>query len=241
MMFASHDYDVPLLEVNPALRSALQRLFPSGNIYHQVATRLFSFSKRVQHAAEQYSPMAGDCLVGLQIRYRKLAAPNVTTPNVTTQFAAIAKSVAGHAPGTIFIAADVHVHGHLAGLLPERTVWWSNETQASLDKINTAGNPGTDLSAFVDLYLLTKCKHLICTSSSSFGSIAAAYSNTIPVNVVLGQHEAPFYKPLFWKALNSEPSLYKAGHCCQDQLTKANLDLLSAYHTNWVQLQQWHF
>jgi hypothetical protein len=242
LVFSSHDYDVPLLEVNPGLRSTFQKLFPDGNIYHAVATRLFSFSQRVQRTAARYDPLADACLVGVQLRYRKGDAGRVPIANVTMQFAAVATAVAGSDPGTVFIAADVPQHRRMAELLPGRRVWWSKESQATIGMSRAAGgNPGTDLSAFVDLYLLTRCKHLVCTPSSSFGAVAAAYDNITPVNAIIGPHGAAFYQPIFWKALNAEPQMYKAGRCCQEQLTRENLELPAAHHTYWLQMQQWHW
>jgi hypothetical protein len=243
MEFTSYDYDVPLLQVNPALRPTLQRLFPGGNIYHEVATRVFSFSQLVQRTAAQYSPLANECLVGVQMRYRKQEhkAKHVPVTDFATQVASIAKGVAGAAPGNVFVAADVAVYSQLAAELPGRTVWWSKESEASITHDNILGNPGSDLSAFLDLYLLTKCKRLVCTASSTFGSVAAGYADIVPAYAIKAVHDKPFYKPFFWKGLTSEPHLHKAGHRSRSALTKANLALLAAHHTYWAQLQQWHF
>jgi hypothetical protein len=241
--YTSYDYDMPLLQVNPALQATLQKLFPGGNIFHEVATRLFSFSQLVQRTAAQYGPLADQCRVGIQMRFRKQEhkAKPVPIKDFTTQVAGIAKSAAGGAPGNVFVAADVAVYDHLAALLPGRTVWWSNESQASITNDNKLGNPGSDLSAFVDIYLLTKCQQLVCSASSTFGSVAAAYADMAPVYAIKAPHDKPFYKPYFWKGLTSEPQMYKAGRRFRNELSEANVALLAAHHTYWVQLQQWHF
>lgn len=238
----SDDYDLPLLEVNPALQATLQRMFPQGNIFHIVATRLFGFSQTVQQAASQYSQLSDECLVGVHIRRRKRFAgvPDIPLTNLTEQFAGIVRSMAGHAPGSVFVAADTDVFGLMSQQLPWRTVWWTNETQASLRTTNSAGNPGSDLSAFVDLLLLSRCQQLLVTAGSSFGLVAAGYSDTIPVNAVIGPHEAPFFNPYFWKGVSSEPQMYKAGRKEQGRLSEANVRLLLTKHIHALQLQQLH-
>jgi hypothetical protein len=152
----TYDYDVLLLEVNPTLYTTLQRLFPRGNIFHVASTRLFSFSQTVQQAVAEYGDLSGDCIVGVHIRARKRFPGNrdVRLKDLTWQFASIVKSMAGNKPGNIFVAADADALGLLSEMLPGRTVWWNHETQESLRHRNAAGNPGSHLSAFVDLLLV---------------------------------------------------------------------------------------
>jgi hypothetical protein len=239
----SPDYDVPLLEVNPALQTPLQQLFPRGNIFHVVATRLFSFSTLVQQAAAQYAHVSHECLVGVHMRTGKKnpGAPNVLLGDLTAQFAGLVRGMAGNDLGNVFVAADTDVFESIAGMLPGRVVWWSNETRGSVLQKNSVGNPGSDLSAFVDLCLLSKCQQLLVTVGSSFGLVAAGYSDTVPVNAVVGLHDKPFFNPYFWKGLTSEPHMYKAGRDHQAQLSVSNLRLLLSNHMHALQLQQLHW
>jgi hypothetical protein len=148
--------------------------------------------------------------------------------------------MAGNKPGNIFVAADADALGLLSEMLPGRTVWWNHETQESLRHRNAAGNPGSHLSAFVDLLLLTRCQQLLVTAGSSFGLVAAGYSDTIPVNAVLGPHAAPFFSPYFWQGFSSEPHMHKAGCRGQKSLSQTNVRLLLSKHTHALQLQQSH-
>jgi hypothetical protein len=243
MEYSSMDYDVPLLEVNPALQTTMQQLFPHGSIFHLVSTQLFGFSHAVQRTAARYTQLSDKCLVGVHMRTGKQppGTSGIPVQNLTTQFAGIVRSMTGNIPGSVFVAADADIFGNVASMLPGRVVWWSNDTQGSIQQTNTAGNPGSDLSAFVDLYLLTKCRQLLVTAGSSFGLVAAGYSNITPVHAVVGSHKTPFFNPYFWKGLTSEPHFFKAGRGEQKRLSESNIMLLLANHTYALQLQQLHW
>ena len=206
LQYISRDYEVPLLEVNPALTNLLSRLFPDSNIYHHLATHFFQPSQLVLDSARPYNSLAQQCLVGVQIRTLKpVHGASMQPPDFAKLFVSITQGVALSHPGTVFVAADVPIFADIRRMLPNRTVWWE-ENLTVLDRVNGRFNPGSDLSAFVDLYLLAQCKHIIVTAGSSFGSLASAYSKVVPVYAVVGNHSRPYFNRTFWKGLTSEPS-----------------------------------
>lgn len=106
----------------------------------------------------------------------------------------------------VFVAADTDVFANLTTLLPGRHVWWSNLTQTTVvSSRSSSGNPGTDLSAFVDMYLLSRCKDMVLTAGSSFGSLAAGYSNVAPVYAVRGGLQARFGRHGFGRGCHQSP------------------------------------
>jgi hypothetical protein len=245
MRYQSWDYDVPLLEVNHALRQTLQQYFPHGNIFHEVATRLFRPAAAVLAAMAPYDGLARDCLVGMHIRSQKtmrgLPDPQPLLHELAEQFTRTARAVALHEPGNVFVAADAPLFVNTSRLLPERHVWWTNLTASSIGSASAAGwNPGSDLSAFVDMFLLARCKHIVITSGSSFGSMAAAYSGTVPLLAIKGPHKLPYFNPYFWKGLSSEPHMYKVAALERYALSQDALEALQRYHPRLQELEQLH-
>jgi len=212
LAYSTNDYDAPLLQVNPLLEHRLRHLFPEGNVFHKVGTFLFRPTVQVLEAVKAYDSLVGDCLVGVQLRSKKPLPAGMTASNsVLEQYAAVLHAVSQHNPGNIFVAADTNIFSELKALVPDRHLWWSNETVTTIGQPSAAGgNPGSDLSAFVDVLLLSKCKHVVVTAGSSFGVLAAGLSNLHPVHVVMGNHERPFYSPWFWASVTSEPCIWKA-------------------------------
>jgi hypothetical protein len=242
MQYSTLDYDVPLLEVNPALASTLTRLFPKSDIFHQVATRLFGPSQLVLDALGSYNALAQRCLVGMHIRgHKPVPGVNVQAVDLAKQFADITKGIALTYPGTIFVAADVPVFATVSSMLPNRQVWWTNLTETGISQRQAAGqNPGSDLSAFVDMFLLAKCKHLLLTSGSSFGAMASGYSNVVPVYAIKGDHSNPFSNPSFWKGLTSEPPFHKYAVKERHQLAESAVQAVQAKHARAVEIEQQH-
>lgn len=243
LWYGTRDYDMPLLSVNPAFEARLQQMVPDGNIFHHVATRLFTFSNTVLSAALPYSELASKCLVGLHIRALKRLRGSLPIQHdeLTEQFAGIAKTVARHQPGNVFVAADIDVSTTLPKLIPGRQVWWSNITAAEIQQQVASGSTsGVALSAFVDLFLLSRCKFIVLTSGSSFGTIAAGYSNVAPFYAVKGEHTKPFYTPYFWRGVSSEPHCYKLSRRERGALSADALKAVQERHPRMMELEQLH-
>lgn len=241
--YNSIDYDMPLLQINAALQGRLQHLAPDGDVFHQVSQQLYAFSQLVVSASQPYRHLADSCLVGMHIRTKKpvVRQKAAQLSDVLQQFASIARGLARHHPGTIFVAADVDVFEAVQQLLPNRTVWWSNLTRSTQGQhLAVAGNPGSDLSAMVDMHLLASCQHIIVTAGSSFGNMAAGHANVAPVYAVFGGHENPYSNPWFWKALSSEPIFFKLSASERYLLPPAVLDVLRQQHPLYLQHAQGH-
>lgn len=213
MWYSSSDYDVPLLQINPTLEQHMKQLLPSGDFFHEVAKFLFRPSASVYAALEPYKALSDQCTVGIHLRSKKPVPQSGPKDYLKLdQFAKVAAGLAGNSPGSVFIASDSDNFQQVAEMLPGRRVWWSKESQDSINNFGAAGtNPGSDLSAMVDIMLLSRCKHIMLTAGSSFGTMAAGLANTKAVHVLRGDHEPPFYNPWFWVSITSEPCMWKAG------------------------------
>lgn len=207
--YDSIDYDMPFLEINPTLERHFKRLVPDGEVFHHVITHLFGKpASIVQQSMAPYAAKASECLVGMQLRNRKYAAVR------SEQFASIAKAIVQNTPGGIFVASDSRDIFDLvkSNLPPDRDVWWNNQTIETIGtSVTVAGNPGTELSAFVDMMLLAQCKSIVVTPSSSLGAVAAGIGGVRAFFATFGNHETPFLNPWFWGSTTSEPCCFKLG------------------------------
>jgi hypothetical protein len=231
------DYMVPMLQINPTLKPLFDKFFPDSEIYTRVARYLFKPKPVLQEAMKPYEELSKNCLVGMHLRTHKhgTAAP-------PGQFADIARAIAVARPGNIFVAADnADVFKQVQDNLPGREVWWNKRAAAELQGGNKthAGNPGTELSAMMDLWLLSKCKNVILTPASSIGGLAAALGGILPVFANPGPHTDPFVNPWHWKALSSEPCFTKAS-----EVHKVDTELSKRFrkeHPLFVYHNQCHF
>jgi hypothetical protein len=204
--YRSADYDMPLLQINPEFASFFDKFFPSGEVFHQAAQHLFSLAPAVLQAMSGYLVHAGDCSVGLQMRHKK---PYGSEKLQVEQFAGIARMLLRQHLGTVHLASDTDNFERMAALVGPQ-LRWSNLTRADLNMSTAARNPGTELSAFVDIFLLARCKAIVVTPASSFGAMAAAIAGVKPVYATYGRHAAPFINPWFWQSVTSEPCMFKA-------------------------------
>lgn len=236
--YPSYDYDVPLLQVNPTLAVHFDRLFPDGEVFYHVSKLLIQPREHVRTAMLPYMERSNDCVVGMHLRHKKKVFKK--EPQYP-QFAGVTRSLARRAKnGNIFVSADKDVFSEVAALLGEFEVWWSNISKSDIES-NTGpgGNPGTELSAIVDMLLLSRCKHIIMTPGSSFGGTAAALGGIQPVYATYGHHSAPFLNPWFWQSITSEPCMYKGGAKEQKALGTA-ARLLKAKHPLYFYHNQCH-
>jgi hypothetical protein len=240
MVYSSLDYEVPLLQVNAAFTEKFRQLFPAGDVFHQVTRQLFSPAQVLLQEIQPYIPLSSSCIVGMHLRTKK-HFHNVAAVTIAQQFATSARAIAQELPGTVFVAADADVFTEMSGLLPGRQVWWSNLTRNSINSSQSAaGNPGTDISAMVDLQLLSRCHNVLVTAGSSFGNMAAGIANVPPVYVIPGQHDNPSQSPWFWKALSSEPFFWKMGVGERHRLASSSIQAVQEQHPLYYQFVQGH-
>jgi hypothetical protein len=232
LKYRSMDYDMPILQVNPQLSELFNKFFPDGEVFHAVAKYLYKPAAIVTAGMQPYFQRARDCIVGLQMRHKK---PYDGQQVQADHFASIARMLAKRQVGTMFLASDADVFSHMQQLLGP-LLWWSSLTSTSVGSRNTtAGNPGTETSAFVDIFLLTKCKAIVVSPASSFGIVAAGIAGVKAVFATYGRHEVPFLNTWFWQSVTSEPCMFKAskshgfGGAIQARL-KASYELY-LYHT----------
>jgi xyloglucan fucosyltransferase len=204
--FSSFDYDLPLLQINPAFRKYFRKFFPDGQVSHAILQYLLRPAPVLQEAMQPYLADAQHCAVGMHIRTRKYSGVRVK------QFISIARMLIQGQAGSVFVASDASLFQYVQRALPGRKVWWSQHTSTALEAAQrTQGNnPGSELSALVDILLLAHCRQLILTPASSMGAMAAALAGVSPVYVNFGQHLDPFLNPWFWQSPTSEPCFTKA-------------------------------
>jgi hypothetical protein len=240
MLYSTNDYETPLLQVNQSLDHFFKIFFPRGNVFHKVSKFLFQPTARLTAAARVYETLVSDCIAGMQLRSKKTSPPDHAWPYLEpAQYAAAVRAVAQGESGNVFVAADADLFGEVAGLLPDRAVWWTNETQATINTTQAAGgNPGSDLSAFLDVLILSRCKHIVITAGSSFGVLAAGLSNKYPIHIVRGKHEHPFMSPWFWASVTSEPCMWKASREWPSDLSPEVRVALKTHHPLYWYFEQ---
>lgn len=185
-----YDYEVPLLEVNPTLERHMARFFPGGDAFHRLSRHLLRPNAALTAALARYEHLAADCAVGLHMRTKKPG-----TSARVEHFATLARALSsGSRAGSVFLAVDAKVHSDVAALLPGRHVWWTNDTAAELSAgtITAAGNPGTEFSALLDVFLLARCRAIVLTPASSMGMLASGLAGVHPVYATHGSHTDPF-------------------------------------------------
>jgi xyloglucan fucosyltransferase len=204
--YSSIDYDLPLLQVNPALKPHFRKFFPDGEVFHSAAQFLLRPNPVLQAAMLPYLPDSGRCLVGMHIRTRKYAGVR------PRHFTSIARMLAQGKDGTVFVASDAGLFDRVQAAMPGHRVWWSSHTSNALAAASeTRGrNPGSEISAVLDVLLLSKCEQLVLTPASSMGAIAAGFGGVKPVFANFGKHKDPFLNPWFWRSVTSEPCFFKA-------------------------------
>lgn len=200
------DYDLPMLQINPALQPFFQKFFPKGDVFYRISSYLMTPKPYVRSLLEPYAHLAANCNVGMHLRTKKPG-----TSARLERFLAIAKAVAVGGEGSFFLASDARVVFEIARRhRATDNVWWSKLTEEGMNATTKAGNPATEISAIVDFLLLSKCKHVVLTAASSFGWVAAGYAGITPVYVIHGPHNDPFFNPWYAKAITSEPCFCKA-------------------------------
>lgn len=231
MAYTTDDYDTPILQVNPAVSGKLARLVPGGNVFHHASHFLFQPTPLVGAVLQKYQRQTDGCAVGVQIRSQKAFSISPIPYIDPLQYAGVVKMLLQNHPGNIFIAADTDMFEVMAALLPGRLVWWTNETQATINQTLAAGrNPGSDLSAWTDMLILGQCRHIVITGGSTFGLMAAGLSNKHPVHVVRGKHEQPFLSPWFWVSTTSEPCMWKASRFLPSRMTVSVQQAIRKHH-----------
>jgi xyloglucan fucosyltransferase len=216
-LYASYDYDLPLLQINLALKKYFDKFFPDGEVSHPVLKHLLHPAPGpMLEALQPYLADAQDCAVGMHIRTRKYGTVRVK------QFTSIARMLGRGEEGTVFVASDASLFHYVQRGLPGRHVWWNDHTAASLKSaaLTRGNNPGTELSAVLDMMLLSRCRHIILTPASSLGAVAAALGGVKPVYANFGKHTDPFVNPWFWQSVTTEPCFFRASamHLSTDEL-----------------------
>eukprot|EP00775_Hariotina_reticulata_P007279 gene7279-7492_t len=202
----SWDYDVPWLQINDDYAATIKHLFPKGEVFHELSKLLLRAPKPLLAAAlARYAKLRSACSVGMHLRTARLHVQNVIVSEraFVAQVAGIATGLSEQTPGSLVLASDSKkVFPLMVKAMPGRLLWWNNTTMEVLaaKKHTSAGNPGTELTAVMDMLLLSSCKRLVLTPASSFGYVAAGLAGTHGVFATLGTHKQPFFNTWYVRA-----------------------------------------
>lgn len=195
IIYTSQDYDVPLLRSNPRYKPFFDRYFPHGEVFHAVTNHLLKPSPSLLEAMQPYMINATNCVVGLQVLHNKAqqaAHPHVSHLRLSV---GVAYHMSGGGSGLIYVATERReVMRELVGLLEEQRLRWYNCTPT---------HP-RDMTVVIDMFMLSKCKHIIV--SSSMGAVAAGIAGVKPVYV------GSVYPQL---SATSEPCMFRAAQLLQ--------------------------
>lgn len=130
------------------------------------------------------------------------------------QFTCVARALAKGQAGTIFVVAGAKVHAAMVELLGQQ-LWWKRGTG-----VYSQGDRNHVSHEWLDLFLLSRCKHIV--ASSRLGTAAAAIAGVRPVYARHGQ----------LIQASSEPCMVKAAKWKQhDEKLAARLE---AKHPNYL-------
>lgn len=189
IIYASQDYDMPLLQVNQNWDLFFKRYFPNGEIFSLVAAHLFQPNQDMARALHSVSHYSSICKLAIQLpNMRRFTHAEVQI--VLQTYADLALQIVGNTNHSVFVAgSDVQHIQELGRYLPNTKVWWTNHTMI------LSGN------VVVDMLLAAKCQHIL--ASTKVGSLASAIAGKKPLHIISGH---------VVQSTTSEPCMYKASH-----------------------------
>ena len=235
--YMSGDYHIPILESNPHLRDFFDDYFPGGEVYSKFWRYIFKPSRQVGIAVRNtLSPFTAHYVIGVQIRTVKGLELGFKGFDATDFFnisMLLARSERVHGKARFFIASDsrslyLDATSHLGS-----SAFWVNSKNIGASR-TSAGNPGTEFSGIVDLFVLSRCDDLVISYASSYGWLAAALAGKFPIYIYPKMDKGPkhFVAPKFYRALTSEPCMWAASEIFQAGNNAQKAKLYSAIYVH---------
>jgi hypothetical protein len=173
--FTSWDWNVPILFANPHYKHILQKMFPKNAAFYPLAKKLMVPSYSYRILVDKYM-QKGPYTVGMHIRLHK--TPPNRKPLDHEHFVSIAKGLMTESKShrrAVFVASDdEQARSDTIKMLGKTNVSVVFQEGEFLNNHTQGGNPGTEDSAVLDLFILAQADDLICTHGSSFGHVAAS-------------------------------------------------------------------
>jgi len=197
------DYVVPPLTSNPHYSDFFDSYTTKLNVFTLVANLMWKPSPAVQTALDNMTSQLS--------AYKYKIAMHITTERWKAEekfpyaeFCDLAKSLAvtsGHKKEQVVVFVSADELNESIPLLEKCLKPYKLVYTPVAEATAVGGNPEMDLRALVDMFVMSKCDEVICTSGSSFGQVAAGFGSIVPWHVVPGNPAS------FYKQMNSEPCM----------------------------------
>jgi len=206
------DYAAPALLLNPHYKEFFQNYTTNYNLFNFVANQMWKPAPAVQVEIDNVYANISEFKykIGLHIRkYKWKAFANNFPYRVFCDLANSLAVTSGYRSEEVVIFAGADNPRESFPIL-EKCLYPHRMVHSPIAEGKTVGgNPGTDFSAIVDLFLLSKCDDVISTIGSSFSEVAAGFGGITPWHVLGGDYSSTTNPP-YYKQINSEPCMYKS-------------------------------
>jgi hypothetical protein len=168
----SNVYFAPALFANINHRNRLCSEYSPSSLFHTLFSKLLTLSAELQaELDEAAAPFQGKDAIGIQIRLKdRVGFP----PNRVGSFFNCATALLSKYNNSIvFIASDSE------GLKMQAQLAFGDRLYRTTQKPRQFSAAGIK-AAVIDLMLLSKCKELLLTPFSTFGSVAAGIGDVVP-------------------------------------------------------------
>ncbi|CAG8495703.1 19033_t:CDS:1 [Cetraspora pellucida] len=252
------DYSCAPIMSNPHYKNWFDKIIPDYNVFSAVSLKLLRLHPQISQKVETFANNNfNDHIIGIHYREKKSPHDMVIPIEHYVNVVRMLLVEAQNTNVTLFVAADNN-NGlkKLVDSLHEAINSNSNDSsvkifhsQDDLDAKNSVSwNTGTEVGALIDIKLLSLCDDLVITYGSSFGFLAAAWSEKA------SRRRGPFIvmpiknsiedllaadKVWVWGASTSEPCMYLSKWLMNNE----DKETVKAFKTNplWMHYSQCHW
>jgi len=236
---ARGDYMTPALAANPHYKEFFDNYTTNHDAFNFIANQMWKPSQAAQVEIDKILPDLLQYEYKIGIHTRRLKWRTIVNNFPYQEFCDLANGLAatsGLRENQIVIFAGADDPKEALPFIekcvyPYKFIHSPISTNRSI-----AGNPGSDLSAIIDLFLLSRCDEIISTIGSSFSEVAAGIGKITPWHILPGNHSNT-YNPAYYKQLNSEPCMYNARRWRRQEGDNMKLFMKNGM---WRQYEQCH-
>ncbi|CAG8579656.1 12576_t:CDS:1 [Racocetra fulgida] len=181
------DYPCAPIMSNPHYKEWFNKTIPDYRVFTALSLKLIRLKQYINKQADAFADNNfTDYNIGIHLRERKTTWDMITPPE---HFCNVVKMLLLEMKNmniTVFVAADNNNgRNKLVNLLREMDTYNNNtvnivHTDDDMDALNpvsgSTGNTGSEVVALIDMKVLSLCDDLVITYGSSFGFIAAGWS-----------------------------------------------------------------
>jgi len=204
------DYMTPTLAANIHYEEFFKNYTTNYDAFHFVANQMWKPAEAVQKEMDKTLPelLKYKYKIGIHIRKHKWAQLKNNFPY--REFCDLALGLAttsGLNQSEIVIFAGTDSPKESLPILEKCVHPYRFMHTTPSEGRSSAKNPGSDFSAIVDLFIMSKCNDILSTIGSSYSEVAAGFGKITPWHIQPGDHDSPA-NPAFYKQLNSEPCMF---------------------------------